>query len=243
MTNSTITGSTPEAIFNNGNGSSIIRNSILWNNGSTGSSWSNNNSTVDVAHSLVQEADEAAITTGITYTGTTVGAGMIYAQDPLFTDAANGDLTLQPCSPAINAGSSTTVTIMTDAAGNPRVQLGEVDMGAFESATQIIPVTPEMSLTVSPAQVQEDANQITFVFTFTASLAPNCTDLSVNFSVLGTATFNDDYYLVRGSDDFDGSTGTVTIPQGQTSVDLVFQAQQDAIQEGNETIIITIENP
>ncbi|GEM_PF-6614935 len=84
-----------------------IRNSVFWDNISPiGKSWLNkhNSSPYDpapnVAYTLVQEADEATIKAG-SYSGTTVGAGMIYAIDPLFIDASNGDLRLQSSSPAI----------------------------------------------------------------------------------------------------------------------------------------------
>ncbi|MEM6298284.1 MAG: integrin alpha, partial [Bacteroidota bacterium] len=105
------------------------------------------------------------------------------------------------------------------------------------------PVTPEVSLSVSPSQTNEDGAQSTLTFTFSASLSPTCSDLSINFSVSGTAIYNNDYFLVSGSNDFNGTMGTVTIPQGQTSVDLVFQIQQDAVLEPNETIIVTVQNP
>lgn len=59
-------------------------------------------------------------------------AETIFGQDPLF----NPDLTLQSCSPAINAGENFYTTqfgISDDYAGNPRVLDGTIDMGAFEN--------------------------------------------------------------------------------------------------------------
>ena len=55
--------------------------------------------------------------------------------DPLFVDAAGGDLRLQLASPAIDAGDSSApglVGIHTDLGGNPRFA-GVVDMGAYEA--------------------------------------------------------------------------------------------------------------
>jgi len=67
------------------------------------------------------------------------GPGNISA-DPLFVDAANGDLRLQAGSPCIDAGTNAAIPdgITTDLAGNPRIVDGNsdsnaiVDMGAFE---------------------------------------------------------------------------------------------------------------
>ncbi|MEM6297864.1 MAG: LamG-like jellyroll fold domain-containing protein [Bacteroidota bacterium] len=101
-------------------------------------------------------------------------------------------------------------------------------------------IDPEVSITVSPSQTQEDNGLITFTYTFTANPAPTCGELTVYFSVGGSATYNDDYYLISGSSDFDGTMGTVTIPIGQTTTELIFQAQQDAINEPDEDIIVTI---
>ncbi|MEM6299070.1 MAG: hypothetical protein AAF740_10330 [Bacteroidota bacterium] len=39
------------------------------------------------------------------------------------------------------------------------------------------------------------------------------------------------------------SGGTITIPAGQSSVELVLQTQQDAINEADETIEVTISVP
>jgi hypothetical protein len=58
----------------------------------------------------------------------------LFNLDPLFRDPANGDYSLLPCSPLINAGSNLAAAgILTDIAGNPRIQSGTVDIGAYES--------------------------------------------------------------------------------------------------------------
>jgi hypothetical protein len=61
------------------------------------------------------------------------GVGNV-TEDPLFVDPLNGDFSLQPASPCINAGNndSLTTTNTTDLDGNPRISGVAVDVGAYE---------------------------------------------------------------------------------------------------------------
>ncbi|WP_158639653.1 choice-of-anchor Q domain-containing protein [Arachidicoccus ginsenosidivorans] len=69
--------------------------------------------------------------------------------DPLFQSAPlaepnpvfGGDFSLQPGSPAINAGNTSFNGTTTDFAGNPRVFGAAIDMGAYESQLATVPVT------------------------------------------------------------------------------------------------------
>jgi hypothetical protein len=66
--------------------------------------------------------------------GTGPGANSV-TLNPLFNNALAGDLSLQPTSPAINAGdpsTSATVVGAVDFAGNPRILGGRIDIGAYE---------------------------------------------------------------------------------------------------------------
>ncbi|MGA2231471.1 MAG: right-handed parallel beta-helix repeat-containing protein [Tepidisphaeraceae bacterium] len=65
--------------------------------------------------------------------GDFTGTGNI-GYDPMFSTVANGTQQLTAHSPAINAGSNAAVPggVTTDAAGNPRIVGGVVDMGAYE---------------------------------------------------------------------------------------------------------------
>ena len=99
----------------------VITNCILWGDSSAlgGYEISDNTATPVITYSLIADG----------YAGT----GNLDA-DPLFTDAANGLLYLQPGSPAFNAGINDSIPagITTDLDGNPRIQYDTVDMGAYE---------------------------------------------------------------------------------------------------------------
>ncbi len=106
--------------YNDSAGSSLtLINCIVW--GNTGS---------DDAQIFSFDAD-----TSVTYSdiqGGYAGTGNLNL-DPLFIDAARGNLRLGPGSPAADAGNTLSVTAATDLDGYPRVSGTAVDMGAYES--------------------------------------------------------------------------------------------------------------
>ncbi|MBI1225410.1 MAG: DUF5123 domain-containing protein [Bacteroidetes bacterium] len=112
-----------------------IHNTIIANNINQASTLLNtNNAELYISHSLVDVLDCSGIMTG----PITCGPGMLYNLDPQFVDPDNGDFHLLPTSPAINAGNNAIVDslgILTDIEGNPRIQGGTVDMGAYESSS------------------------------------------------------------------------------------------------------------
>ncbi len=94
-------------------------------------------------------------------------------QDPLFVDAAKGDLRLQPCSPLLNKGDNSANTTTTDLAGNARIfeaaNSGVIDLGAYEygGSPQAAP-----QLTTQPLQSQtlcENAIPITLTVAATGT--------------------------------------------------------------------------
>ena len=120
------------AIFNENNSYPSIYNTIFWDNTKNGL---NNiqgadiedygNSITAISYSLTQH--KSAYSTG---------TGIINNQNPMFTNATNGEVTLQSNSPAINIGINIISGIMlptTDKSGNQRIIGGTIDLGAYES--------------------------------------------------------------------------------------------------------------
>ncbi|MDR2125722.1 MAG: right-handed parallel beta-helix repeat-containing protein, partial [Prevotellaceae bacterium] len=127
MTNATIANNTCTdnggAIFA-GSGTLYLRNSIIWgNNGSV----IYGGSRVTHSNNLLQ--------------GGSLGSGIVAILNPQFTDPAAGDYSLKPESPAIDIGVDTLYDvgqtpdisdITIDVTGNPRIQGGYIDLGAYE---------------------------------------------------------------------------------------------------------------
>ena len=88
------------------------------------------------------------------------------SQDPLFTNAANGDLHLKPNSPVINQGDNSANSNTTDLDGNTR-KYGVIDMGAYEY---------QCDPTVITAQPQNTSGCTSGTATFTVGVTgPNLT--------------------------------------------------------------------
>jgi hypothetical protein len=79
---------------------------------------------------------------GASSTFTLDTSNIYFIADPMFVNPDSGDLRLQPCSPLINKGDNTFVTSATDIAGNPRIQRGTVDIGAYEALPAILSAMP-----------------------------------------------------------------------------------------------------
>ena len=88
------------------------------------------------------------------------GPGNILSSDPLFIDTAALNFHLQPCSPALNKGDNTLLSllgILKDLEGNPRIVEGTVDIGPYESAGFALSDPP----TILPACANSSGGAIT----------------------------------------------------------------------------------
>lgn len=123
-----------EAIYNTDSSTTTVHNSILW------SAHVNN---------LFDQGTSA--TYSIIKSNTVLpGVGNLNI-DPQFMNAATGDLSLQPASPAANAGSNAAygpagdINNDTDLIGHPRLYENVIDMGAFELQTKAVDTTTSIA--------------------------------------------------------------------------------------------------
>jgi hypothetical protein len=118
-------GSTGAAIVDAFEFGSTVTNCVLW--GDSGSA-----EIVDYGGATGTTATYSDVQGGFS------GVGNISA-DPMFIDAADGNVALQATSPCIDAGSTAAVPsgVTTDLAGHPRIVDGTVDMGAYEHPSAV----------------------------------------------------------------------------------------------------------
>jgi PKD-like domain/CS domain len=111
-----------------------------------------------------------------------------------------------------------------------------LDRTAF-SNLNLAGTNPVLTLAVAPTSVTENGSpNLVYTFTLSANAASNIT---VNFSVGGTATFNTDY-AQTGAATFSASAGTVTIPSGSNTASVTINPSGDATLEPDETVILTV---
>lgn len=119
--NCSFSGNLRAAIYHAGGSFNII-NCIMW-----GDKWGDAYQEI----SFDKGALYPVVTNSIMRGGYEVGTNII-DKDPLFVDAANGNLRLQACSPAVDSGHNTAVATTTDLDGNTRIIHNTVDLGAYE---------------------------------------------------------------------------------------------------------------
>jgi len=105
-------------------------NNCIFNETSNINKYFQSKSGSSVEHSSLSVTDCSALPSNVT-----CGPGNLFNVDPQFRDTANGDFTLLPCSPLINAGNNNVLNLpLTDLNGDPRIQEGTVDIGTYEHA-------------------------------------------------------------------------------------------------------------
>lgn len=95
---------------------------------------------------------------------------------------------------------------------------------------------PNATVSVSSSSIIEDTETATYTFSLDAAAT---SDITVNFSVVGSATFTTDY-TVTGANSFTATTGSIIIPNGLSSAQLVINPVTDAVLEKKEDLLLTI---
>ncbi|HXC70501.1 MAG TPA: Calx-beta domain-containing protein, partial [Pyrinomonadaceae bacterium] len=112
------------------------------------------------------------------------------------------------------------------------------DVGGAADPT-VTPIDlPQVSVTVSPSSVLEDGpTNLVYTFARTGSTANNMT---VNFSVGGTASFTEPDYTETGAATFTATSGTVVIPSGSATATVTVDPSADSAVEPDETVDLTV---
>ncbi len=142
------------------------------------------------------------------------------------------DISVPVLNDAIVEGTETVVvTLTTFGTHDPEIMLD----GNSANLTATVNITDDDTATVSIAKITDGAEQaspVNGLFRVTQT-AISSSDTVVNYSIAGTAT-------PGAGNDYTTLTGTVTILAGQTTADISVPVLNDAIVEGNETVIVTL---
>ena len=96
---------------------------------------------------------------------------------------------------------------------------------------------PEVTLMVDSNTITEGANnQITYTFTRAGEMTAA---LTVDFTVTGTVTFNEDYTLT-GAEEFNGSNGKVNFKAGESTATVILEVINDSNIEEDETVALNL---
>jgi hypothetical protein len=138
--------------------------------------------------------------------------------------------------PASSTTDSFTISIDTDSIDEPTENfvltiISADDMAFGEFTSQYINIiddtaVPQLDVSTSNAAVAEGSTE---QFTLTLD-NPSGFDITVPYTLSGTSTEGDDFFL---------TSGTVTIPKGTASIDIDITPYDDDLYEGTETVILT----
>ena len=144
---------------------------------------------------------------------------------------------------------SSTATVTLDPAADITVEGNETAVLTVISGTSYDVGTPasasgtitnddtDVTVAVSPSSVEEDGAP-NLVYTFTRN-GVTAGALTVNFTINGTATFNDDY-TQTGAATFTPPNGTVIFADGSSTATVTVNPTTDNTVEPNETVILTL---
>ncbi len=174
-------------------------------------------STIDtvIAYTVTGTATSGADYTALTGT-VTILAGQTTAT-----------ITIPVIDDAIVEGNETVIVTMNSLTGTAGVALG---VAATRTATNTIGDNDTATVTLTNTTNGSEAGPVSGVMTLTQSAASGVNTV-IAYSVSGTATSATDYTAL---------SGTVTIPAGSTTATITIPVIDDAVVEGNETVIITL---
>lgn len=108
---------------------------------------------------------------------------------------------------------------------------GNADQFFYLKFTPAPDQEPSVSWTSSSQNVSEDSGSVTITATLDSA---SDSDVTVPYTVSGTATGGTDHNL---------NDGTVTIPAGETTGTKTFNVTDDNLEEGSETVVVTMGEP
>ena len=179
-------------------------------------------------------------TTGTVTTGNTGGDTTIAVD--IGTVAISGSVTITFDVVVNNPVSVTQISTQGTVSGSnfTNVLTDDPDDGTSNSdvtISNVVPIPPTVSITASTPNATEGGSD----GVFTISRDDSNGDLSVNLTINGSSSAVDtDYSLNGGSVTVAGSTVTVTIPDGSTSIDVNLSAVVDIVAEPAETLQLDI---
>ncbi|WP_343630922.1 Ig-like domain-containing protein [Fluviicola sp.] len=188
----------------------------------------NSGSSVTLTITLSGPASTATVVnlgyTGTATSGADYSAGVASVTIP--ANATTATLTISPINDAIYEGNETVITTITSVTGG-----NGATIGSPASATVTITddeTVPTVSISGGITIAENNPGTVTLTVTLSSATT---TATVVNLGYTGTATAGTDYVT--------GVT-SVTIPANATTATLVIDPNDDAVYEGNETVITTI---
>lgn len=200
--NNATTGLIP---ITNSSSSPIIRNSIFWGNSGTVPM-----SGGTISHSIVQGGWAGAGSNNL-------DVNPLFVQQPVIGGNTIGNLSLQSCSPAINAGDPTTSAAIVgtiDLAGNPRLFGAGIDMGSYELQSPIFSV----SITANPGLTVTSGGSTTLSASGALSYVWSTTETTASITVSPTTATD---YSVTGVNGACTGTASVTVNTSPLPVTLI----------------------